>query len=704
MSDLPAGAAAPSDLAHLPELLAQQIDLARLLFRVPTNVIFATDREGRIFLVDGDSEGVFGYRPDELRGQAIKAIIPDRDLERVRDHLRARFSAARGTRPARPLTVYCRRKDGTEVPVEILANPQTFGGTTVLFCAFREIGEVRAARAALGESHELLATLVDAMPALVSAKDAQGRYLLVNAVHADLHGLLADAVAGRTAEELLGERGRAVDELDARLLAEGRALVNHEERVVDAEGRERVLLTSKVPVKDAAGAVKKLVSISLDVTERQWDKERAEALVNFDELTGLPNRGQFQTRLQEAILHADRSGLVVGVIFVDLGRLNEINDAFGYTVGDYALRRAAIRLHTCVRETDTVARLGDDHFAVIQTHLSGFEGAEMMARRIVDSLSEPLGYQGHEIRFDPRCGIAIWPDNGRDARALMQNADLALGRAKAAEQRVQYYLDGMNEEVQKRRELSSGLWRALDQGHFELHFQPQIDIATGRPCGCEALIRWNDPVRGMISPGDFIPLAEESDLIVPIGQWVLKEACRRARDWQDRGLPPVTVAINLSARQFQQADLVEVVEQALADSGIDPRWLELEVTESAAMKDAEAAAATLSRLHAVGVGLAIDDFGTGYSSLAYLRRFPAHKIKLDRAFLRGVPADPNNAAISTAVVQLCHSLNKKVVAEGVEKPEQLDFLRRLRCDEAQGFYFSKPLPAPKFEEWLAGQG
>ncbi|HYC02883.1 MAG TPA: EAL domain-containing protein [Azospirillaceae bacterium] len=262
----------------------------------------------------------------------------------------------------------------------------------------------------------------------------------------------------------------------------------------------------------------------------------------------------------------------------------------------------------------------------------------------------------------------------------------------------------MNEEVQKRREISTGLWRALEQRHFELHFQPQIDLSSGRPCGCEALIRWNDPGRGMISPGDFIPLAEQSDIIIPIGEWVIREACARAREWQARGLPPVTVAVNLSARQFQQPDLVGMVERIVADSGIEPRWLELEVTESAAMKDAEAAADTLSRLHDLGVGLAIDDFGTGYSSLAYLRRFPAHKIKLDRAFLRGVPADPNNAAISTAVVQLCHSLNKKVVAEGVEKPEQLEFLRRLRCDEVQGFYFSKPLPAAAFVEWLARNG
>jgi len=335
MSEPPQGGAGLSDPPHLPELLAQQIEMARLLFRVPTNVIFATDREGRIFLVDGDSEGVFGYTHGELRGQAIKKIIPDRDLARVRDHLRARFTAGRA-KPDRPLTVYAMRKDGSEVPVEILANPQSMGSTTVLFCAFREIGAVRAAREALHESHGLLATLVDAMPALVSAKDATGRYLLVNAQHAELHGIDAATVAGRTAEELLGERGRAIDELDNRLLAEGRSLVNHEERLTDAEGREHVLLTSKVPVRDGDGRVRKLLSISLDVTERQWDKERAEALVNFDELTGLPNRTQFQARLQEAILNAERAGSVTGVIFVDLGKLNEINDSFGYTVGDYA--------------------------------------------------------------------------------------------------------------------------------------------------------------------------------------------------------------------------------------------------------------------------------------------------------------------------------------------------------------------------------
>ncbi|HYD98815.1 MAG TPA: bifunctional diguanylate cyclase/phosphodiesterase, partial [Alphaproteobacteria bacterium] len=393
----------------------------------------------------------------------------------------------------------------------------------------------------------------------------------------------------------------------------------------------------------------------------------------------------------------------VAVLFVDLGALSEINDGFGYSVGDYALRRAAIRLCTCVRETDTVARLGDDHFAIIQTHLTGFEGAEALARRVMDALAEPLTYQGQELRFDAKVGIALYPENGRDYRALMQNADLALGRAKSGGQRVQYYLDGMNEQAQRRRTLATGLRRALEAEHFELHYQPQIDIASGRVSGCEALIRWNDPERGMVSPGEFIPLAEGSDLIVPIGDWVLREACRQAKAWQIAGMG-LTVAINLSARQFQQPDLVQRVEQALAETGLNPAHLALEVTESAAMADAEAAEALLGRLHGLGVQLAIDDFGTGYSSLAYLRRFPADKIKLDRAFLRGVPADAHNAAISTAVVQLCHTLNKRVVAEGVETADQLAFLKTLRCDEAQGFLFSKPVPARAFEGWVRSAG
>lgn len=690
------------DLTRLPELLAERIHLARMLYRgVPTNVIFATDKDSRIILVDGDCLGVFGYEPEDLRGKSIKAIVPERDLTRVREHLRERFVSG-GHQPERPLTVYARRKDGSEVPVEILANPQTVGRTSILFCAFREIGEVRAARAALGESSELLGAIIDNIPAMVSAKDASGRYLLANAYQAEVFGLKAADAIGRSAVDLVGPKGAPIDDLDAKLIADGKALFNHEETFADSEGRERVWLTSKVPLKDGKGAVRKLVTISLDVTERQWDRERAEALINFDELTGLPNRTQLLTRLHEAAANADRSGLGIGVLVIDLGRLNDINDSFGYTVGDYAVRRAAIKLQTCARETDTVARLGDDHFAVVQTNLTGFEMAETQARRILDVLSEPLYFQGHELRFDPRCGIAVYPDNGRDARTLLQNADLAMGRAKAAGERMRYYLEGMTAEVQRRRELTAGLWRALEEEHFELYYQPQLDMA-GRPSGCEALLRWNDPGRGMISPGDFIPLAESSDLIVPIGRWVIREACRQARDWQAKGLPPVVVAANLSARQFQQPDLVDMVREALSDAGLEARWLALEVTESAAMKDAESAAATLAKLHDLGIGLAIDDFGTGYSSLAYLRRFQAQKIKLDRAFVRGVPADPHNAAISNAVVQLCHSLGKKVVAEGVETAEQHAFLASIGCDEVQGFLFSRPLPAAKFADWLAAR-
>lgn len=690
------------DLANLPEMLAERLHLARMLYRgVPTNVIFATDKDSRIILVDGDCLGVFGYEPESLRNKSIKTLIPERDLARVREHLRERFVSGRN-QPERPLTVYARRQDGSEVPVEILANPQTVGNTSILFCAFREIGEVRAARAALGESSELLGTIIDNVPAMVSAKDSSGRYLLANAYQVEVFGVKAPDVIGKTTAELLGVRGTPVDDLDMKLMADGKALFNHEEAFADSEGRERIWLTSKVPLKDSNGTVRKLVTISLDVTERQWDRERAEALINFDELTGLPNRTHLLARLQEATANADRSGLGVGVLVIDLGRLNEINDSFGYTVGDYSVRRAAIKLQTCARETDTVARLGDDHFAIVQTNLTGFEMAETQARRILDVLSEPLYFQGHEIRFDPRCGIAVYPENGRDARTLLQNADLAMGRAKASGERLRYYLEGMTTEVQRRRELTAGLWRALDEQHFELHYQPQLDIA-GRPSGCEALLRWNDPDRGMISPGDFIPLAESSDLIIPIGRWVVREACRQAKAWQDGGLPPLVVAVNLSARQFQQPDLVDMVAEALADAGLAPRWLALEVTESAAMKDAEAAAATLARLHDLGVGLAIDDFGTGYSSLAYLRRFQAQKIKLDRAFVRGLPADPHNAAISTAVVQLCHSLGKKVVAEGVETADQLAFLSQIGCDEVQGFLFSRPLPSARFPDWLSAR-
>ncbi|HYD98340.1 MAG TPA: PAS domain-containing protein, partial [Alphaproteobacteria bacterium] len=282
--------AAAEIAANLPELLTEQLDLARRLFAFPTNVIFATDREGRIFLVDGESERVFGYPPAELRGQMLKTVIHDRDLERVRGHLRERFVSPRPGREEKPLTVYARRRDGSEMPVELLANPQTFGAQTVLFCAIREIGEVRAAKAALEESHELLSTLIGSVPAMVSAKGADNRYLLINPYQAEVFGIPAVDAPGRTAEELLGPAGRDVDDLDRRLLREGRALVNHEERLTDAEGRDRIWLTSKVPIKDQTNKVKKIVSVSLDVTDRYWDKERAETLVNFDELTGLPNR------------------------------------------------------------------------------------------------------------------------------------------------------------------------------------------------------------------------------------------------------------------------------------------------------------------------------------------------------------------------------------------------------------------------------
>jgi diguanylate cyclase (GGDEF)-like protein len=424
-------------------------------------------------------------------------------------------------------------------------------------------------------------------------------------------------------------------------------------------------------------------------------------LATHDALTGLPNRALLDDRLQQAIAHADRDLRSFALLVCDLDRFKLINDSLGHRAGDELLQEVASRLNAVVRTADTVARIGGDEFVLIGTSIADAEDAAALAARVIDVLQAPVRIAAIDIHTSPSIGIAMYPDDGTTIQALLAHADAAMYSAKQhGRGNFRRYEPGMNAGTEDRVQLESDLYNAVTLNQFELYYQPKVDTHTGTVRSAEALIRWAHPTRGIVSPADFIPLAEECGLIGPIGAWVIREACRQARAWQDDGVPALRVSVNLSASQFRDSGLVESIRRALDDARLPARYLEVELTESAVMSDPEQSIAILEHLSAMGVLVSVDDFGTGYSSMSYLRRLPIDKLKIDRVFIDEIVSRPEDASIVRAIVSLAHSLRLKVVAEGVETPAQLEFLKTAGCDEYQGYHFSRPLPAADFERLI----
>ncbi|HVS30188.1 MAG TPA: EAL domain-containing protein [Thermoanaerobaculia bacterium] len=426
-----------------------------------------------------------------------------------------------------------------------------------------------------------------------------------------------------------------------------------------------------------------------------------EHLAYHDALTGLPNRPLFMDRLIISLAQANRGNQKLAVFFLDLDRFKDINDSLGHSMGDALLKSVAERIRRCVREGDTVARFGGDEFTLLIPRIENIEDAAKIAHKIIETLKIPFVIHDQELFVTTSIGVSLFPGDGLDPETLVRNADTAMYRAKdQGRDNYQLYAPAMNARAVERLAKENSLRKALSQNELVLYYQPQIDSRTNATIGVEALIRWQHPEEGLLSPARFISVAEVSGLIVPIGEWVIYTACRQIKIWQKKIDKELTVAVNLSARQFQQPDLVSQIRNVVMETGIDPSSLEVEITESNAMQNAENTMYTLRELKALGIRISMDDFGTGYSSLNYLKRFPIDTLKLDQIFVRDVTTDPTDAAIVSAVISMAHSLNLKVVAEGVETEEQLDFLRRQHCDVIQGYLFSPPLPANALESFL----
>jgi len=438
-----------------------------------------------------------------------------------------------------------------------------------------------------------------------------------------------------------------------------------------------------------------------NISERIEIQQRLHYLAHHDALTDLPNRLSFQEHIEQALLHAKRRRCLVAVLFLDLDRFKVINDTLGHYVGDYILQEVAKRLQNCIREGDIIARLSGDEFTVLLDDVSELDDIAPIAHKIIGTVCKPFVYSGQELFTTVSIGISMFPDDGNDPASMMQHADIAMYRAKAeGGNRYRFYSPDMDARADERLQLETSLRHALVRNEFTLYYQPQVDIENGAIVGIEALLRWQHPVRGLIIPQDFICLLEETGLIDSVGEWVLRTACQQNMAWQAAGLPPMQVAVNLSARQFNEQSLVKTVADILDETGMDPDYLELEITENILLHQTSHTLHTLRELNALGVQLAIDDFGTGYSSLSYLRKYPIHTLKIDRSFIHDINTDADNAAIVQLIIDMGHSLKLNVIAEGVETCEQRDYLRERNCWEMQGYYFSQPKPAEELNSLL----
>jgi diguanylate cyclase (GGDEF)-like protein/PAS domain S-box-containing protein len=693
------GRRAHVSLAQSIALRFTNADLSRVAAIVDSSfdAIISMTLDRRITSWNAAAERMYGYAAHEVIGQSIEIIVPP---ER-----RAEFSAVyerlgQGEN-VEPFETERMTKDGGRLEIALSLSPiKDHIGTVVGISGIgRDITERKRAQDALQESEAKIRAIVEMAADGIITISERGAVMTFNQAAERIFGYRAEEVIGQNISILMPEPFRSGhDGYIAAYLKGGEAKIIGIGREVVGRRKDASTFPMDLAVSDVRlGGGRMFTGIVRDITERKEAQERTRRLALHDPLTGLPNRTLFHDRLRHALAEARRHERRVALLMLDLDHFKDTNDTLGHTAGDRLLAEVARRLDACVRASDTVARLGGDEFALVLTEVPKADSAAVVARKVVHMLAEPVQLEGQEVHTGASIGITIYPGDGEDLDQLLRGADMALYRAKAEGRNTyRFYAAAMGAQVEARKALERDLRRALKGGELQLYFQPQLDLAAGRIVGGEALVRWRHPRHGLLRPAEFIPVAETSGLIVPLGTWVLQEACRQARAWRKTGLPPLTIAVNLSLAQCRNGDLRRMTWQALRATDLEPRWLELEVTESLFLSAGNGHIEDLRRLRTRGVRVSIDDFGTGYSSLGRLRQLPVDQIKIDRSFVAGVGHSADAEAIVRAVIRLGHSLGLRVVAEGVETGTQCAFLQAEGCDAAQGFHIAKPLPPGDF--------
>jgi diguanylate cyclase (GGDEF)-like protein/PAS domain S-box-containing protein len=599
-----------------------------------------------------------------------------------------------------------RKKDGTSLDVEIICHSIDFHGTDSILVAAHDVTERKRAEDAMRQAEEKYRGIFDNAVVGIYQSSPDGRFLSVNRAFANMHGydspealLTAISCEG---QKLLVDPNRMAE--ITKEAEERGAVFGAELEIYCKNGSRKWMRLNMRSIRDASGKMVQREGTVEDITEHKAAQERVQFLAYYDALTELPQRALLQDRLEIAMAGARRRNEKVALLFLDLDRFKAINDSFGHSFGDIVLKEVAKRLKECTRESNTVARIGGDEFLILLCNLKDPADAAIAADRVMDAMNASFNLQGRSFSVGCSIGISIFPEHGKDGETLIRNADVAMYSAKDhGRGNVRFFTDEMDAQAIERVTMDKNLRLALEREEFSLAYQPQIGIECGRITGFEALIRWNHPKIGLIPPDRFISIAENNGLILPIGEWALRSACTQARRWQDEGLRAVPVAVNVSAVQFREESFLGLVQSVLQETGLAPEYLELEITESLLLCNEDLTLSVLRGLKTMGVKLSIDDFGTGYSCLSYLKHYPIDKLKIDKSFIRDSGVNRDDAAIAASIISMAHSLHLKVIAEGVENETQMSFLRQHRCDEIQGHYFSKPVPADEAASLLQSE-
>jgi diguanylate cyclase (GGDEF)-like protein/PAS domain S-box-containing protein len=653
--------------------------------------------DGRWLRVNHKLCVITGYSEEELLTHDRPSITYPDDMP---DELNSMQQLLAGEVPSSTKEIRYARKDSSLVWVSLTWSlTRTSTGEPDYFI---EVVEDITERKEATERLRLFARIFDTINEGVAVTDASNNIMLVNPAFS--------AITGYSATEAIGKNPRILhsglmdkvfyDKMWQSIKKTGRWQGEITDRRKNGESYIEWLSISTM--KDERGEFSHHIAVVSDISERKAAEERMVYIAQHDFLTGLPNRMMLHDRLTQAIAHAEREQRKVAVMFLDLDRFKAINDTLGHLTGDKLLQLVAGRINCVARTSDTVSRLGGDEFAIMLPYIENTDDIAMIALKLLASIAGPCVIDGNEIEVTTSIGISVFPEDGTDSESLIAHADAAMYQAKGnGRNNYQFFTREMNRRTLERILIKNKLSHALERNELFLLYQPQVDLQSGHIIGAEALVRWDNPLYGKVLPAQFIPIAEENGLIPPIGEWVLREACRQNQEWRKLGLMKITMAVNISSVQFRQKNLGETIKAILSESGLTPSGLELEITEGVVMQDAEAAILFLEDMKAMGLKLSVDDFGTGYSSLSYLKRFPIDKFKIDQSFVRDLTTDTDDAVIVSTIISMAHSLKLKVIAEGVETAEQLAFLKQQGCDEIQGYYFSQPVSAEEFRKLLS---